>query len=187
MIESFYSNLLVLPQKYSRYAFIMLCFSQVCLINSGNSLPLGAVLPNGWLVDQLNLQANGLHGNEYDFYNWLVPKFAFPSCPSLWLRGTRVTSGWLTENGPVDHRLILISTKVPFAKHKSWYKVLICGGSEGPSYWFNGNVGAAFLLNDSRLKGQVQAFLDYVLNNQASDGWLGPEPRTLWGRCVYSS
>lgn len=54
----------------------------------------------------------------------------------------------------------------------------------GPSYWFNGNVATAFVTNDSRLKGQVQKFLDYVINNQASDGWLGPEPRTLWGRCV---
>lgn len=54
----------------------------------------------------------------------------------------------------------------------------------GPSYWFNGNVATAFVLNDSRLKGQVQKFLDYVLDNQGSDGWFGPEPRTLWGRYV---
>ncbi|KZP19801.1 hypothetical protein FIBSPDRAFT_862288 [Athelia psychrophila] len=106
-------------------------------------LPLGAVLPSGWLTDQLTLQANGLHGNEYEFYNWVAN--------GTWTGGTATYSDL----------------------------------NEGPSYWFNGNVGAAFLLNDSRLKSQVQSFLDYVIDNQGSDGWIGPEPRTLWGRYPY--
>ncbi|KAF7977986.1 hypothetical protein HWV62_1823 [Athelia sp. TMB] len=109
------------------------------------ALPLGAVLPSGWLKDQLNLQANGLHGNEYEFYNWRV-----------------VANGTWTGGSATYSDL-----------------------NEGPSYWFNGNVGAAFLLNDSRLKAQVQSFLDYVIDNQGVDGWIGPEPRTLWGRYPY--
>ena len=52
------------------------------------------------------------------------------------------------------------------------------------SYWFNGLVPNAFILNDSRLKGDVQNFMNYVLAHQGSDGWIGPEPRYLWGRYV---
>ncbi|KAI1341439.1 duf1680 domain-containing protein [Xylariaceae sp. FL0016] len=58
---------------------------------------------------------------------------------------------------------------------------------ESAPYWFNGLIPLAFGLDDSTLKGQVQSFLDYILDHQQSDGWLGPEttPQTrgLWGRC----
>ncbi|KAI3320035.1 duf1680 domain-containing protein [Xylariaceae sp. AK1471] len=58
---------------------------------------------------------------------------------------------------------------------------------ESAPYWFNGLVPLAFGLDDSTLKGQVKTFLDYILNHQQDDGWLGPEttPQTrgLWGRC----
>ncbi|KAI0102154.1 duf1680 domain-containing protein [Nemania sp. FL0031] len=58
---------------------------------------------------------------------------------------------------------------------------------ESAGYWFNGLVPLAFSLDDSRLKGQVNMFVDYILDHQQDDGWLGPEttPQTrgLWGRC----
>ncbi|KAJ8128703.1 hypothetical protein O1611_g4932 [Lasiodiplodia mahajangana] len=58
---------------------------------------------------------------------------------------------------------------------------------ESAGYWFNGLVPLAFGLDDSRLKSQVNTFVDYILENQQDDGWLGPEttPQTrgLWGRC----
>ncbi|KAI0873015.1 duf1680 domain-containing protein [Hypoxylon argillaceum] len=58
---------------------------------------------------------------------------------------------------------------------------------ESSGYWFNGLVPLAFSLDDSRLKGQVKTFMDYILDHQQDDGWLGPEttPQTrgLWGRC----
>ncbi|KAI1311370.1 duf1680 domain-containing protein [Xylaria venustula] len=58
---------------------------------------------------------------------------------------------------------------------------------ESAPYWFNGLVPLAFGLDDSTLKNQVKAFLDYILGHQQDDGWLGPEttPQTrgLWGRC----
>lgn len=59
---------------------------------------------------------------------------------------------------------------------------------EASPYWFNGIVPLAFGLNDTRLKGQVKYYLDYVIDHQQSDGWLGFETthqtRGLWARCL---
>lgn len=58
--------------------------------------------------------------------------------------------------------------------------------NEGFPYWFNGIVPLAYGLNDTRLKGQVYDALEYVLDHQQADGWLGPETtnstRDLWAR-----
>ncbi|KAL9711445.1 hypothetical protein Ac2012v2_005990 [Leucoagaricus gongylophorus] len=61
---------------------------------------------------------------------------------------------------------------------------------EAAPYWFNGMVSLAFQLEDQRLIGQVRDFLDWTLDHQGSDGWLGPEPfvpdatisRLVWPR-----
>ncbi|KAG7088019.1 hypothetical protein E1B28_012056 [Marasmius oreades] len=47
---------------------------------------------------------------------------------------------------------------------------------ESAPYWFNAQVALAFQLDDVRLKGQVRDFLDWTLDHQQSDGWIGPEP-----------
>ncbi|KAH9902298.1 hypothetical protein F4778DRAFT_118534 [Xylariomycetidae sp. FL2044] len=58
---------------------------------------------------------------------------------------------------------------------------------ESAPYWFNGLVPLAFGLDDDRLKNQVNDFVDYILDHQQEDGWIGPETtpetRGLWGRC----
>jgi hypothetical protein len=41
-------------------------------------------------------------------------------------------------------------------------------------------------MNDSTMKSQVQAFLKYVLDNQDSTGWLGPEVGTSKPRYLVS-
>ncbi|KAJ4481886.1 hypothetical protein J3R30DRAFT_3669016 [Lentinula aciculospora] len=61
---------------------------------------------------------------------------------------------------------------------------------ESAPYWFNGMVALAFQLQNPRLIGQVQTFLEWTLDNQQDDGWLGPElfvanasePRLVWPR-----
>ncbi|KAI1083366.1 hypothetical protein F5B20DRAFT_529738 [Whalleya microplaca] len=111
------------------------------------SLPLGAIKPGGWLKDQLELEANGLAGNLFDFYRYVHD--------SKWIGGQ-------SEYSPLD---------------------------ESSPYWFNGLVPLAFGLDDLRLQGQVRTFMDYVLDHQQDDGWLGPETtpqtRSLWARCYF--
>ncbi|KAI1485982.1 duf1680 domain-containing protein [Biscogniauxia mediterranea] len=109
------------------------------------SIPLGSIKPQGWLLDEIQLSADGLAGNLHDFYRFVQK--------SMWLGGD------------------------------SEYSTL----HESAPYWFNGLVPLAFTLGNSRLESQVSSFLDYILEHQADDGWLGPEttPQTrgLWGRC----
>lgn len=61
---------------------------------------------------------------------------------------------------------------------------------ESAPYWFNYIVPLAWTLDDPRLKKQARQFLDYVLDNQADDGWLGPETtrqtRGIWARSLLA-
>lgn len=109
-------------------------------------MPIGAIKPQGWVQDQLKLQAAGLAGNIYDFYPVVNQ--------SVWLGGN------------------------------AEYSQL----NEGAPYWYNGIVPLAYVLDDDRLKVQANQFLDYVLDHQQDDGWLGPETtnstRVIWARSL---
>jgi len=91
-------------------------------------LPLGAIRPTGWLLDQLRIQADGLSGHLDEFW----PSVA----DSKWIGGA--SEGW--ERGP---------------------------------YWLDGIVPLAVLLDDARLKAKAQHWMDYILDHQHPDGWLG--------------
>ncbi|KAI4141383.1 MAG: hypothetical protein L6R39_005369 [Caloplaca ligustica] len=97
--------------------------------------------------------------------------------------------GWLDDqlrlmsNGLAGHEhdfYPIVSDSVWLGGH-SEYSAL----NEGIPYWLNGLVPLAYGLDDSRLKSQTDSVVDYILNNQQSDGWLGPEApdnRDIWGR-----
>ena len=77
-------------------------------------LPLGAVMPSGWLRDQLRIQADGLSGHVDEFWPDLGPR-------SAWLGGSG--EGW--ERGPyyVDGLVplaYLLGDAVLIAKARRW-------------------------------------------------------------------
>ncbi|RDW72517.1 uncharacterized protein DSM5745_07689 [Aspergillus mulundensis] len=106
--------------------------------------------------------------------------------------GSIQASGWLKD------QLVLAADALPghlfdfyrYVADSTWL-----GGSyeyselnEAAPYWFNYIVPLAYTLDDARLKMQAKAFLDYTLEHQAEDGWLGPEEtrqtRGIWARSL---
>ena len=82
--------------------------------NAFNALPLGSVMPKGWLLEQLRLQAQGLSGHLDEFWADLGPE-------SAWLGGSG--EGW--ERGPyfLDGLVplaYLTNERVLIAKVKKW-------------------------------------------------------------------
>ncbi|HLO60517.1 MAG TPA: beta-L-arabinofuranosidase domain-containing protein [Bacteroidales bacterium] len=96
-------------------------------------LPLGAIKPRAWLLDQLIRQKNGLTGHLDEVYSQVV--------------GPR--NGWLGGHGD--------------------------GWERGP-YWIDGLLPLAYILDDSVLKAKVKPWIEWTLNNQREDGYLGPVP-----------
>jgi hypothetical protein len=104
--------------------------------NAFNPLPLGSVMPKGWLLDQLKLQAAGLSGHLDEFWPDLGPNTA-------WLGGTG--EGW--ERGP---------------------------------YFLDGLVPLAYLTKDPALLAKVRNWMDWTLDHQSPEGWIGPAKNTDW-------
>ncbi|XRM42803.1 hypothetical protein ABZX51_006017 [Aspergillus tubingensis] len=106
--------------------------------------------------------------------------------------GTITATGWLQDqleleaNGLAGH----LNDFYRFVAGSTWvggdweYSTL----DEAAPYWFNYVVPLAWTIDDARLKAQAKEFLDYVLDNQAEDGWLGPEKthqtRGIWARSL---
>jgi uncharacterized protein len=61
----------------------------------------------------------------------------------------------------------------PDIKDSAW----IGGKAEGwerTPYWLDGAIPLALLLDDPALKAKVKKYVDYALDHQTQDGWLGP-------------
>jgi hypothetical protein len=104
--------------------------------NAFNPLPLTSVKPTGWLLRELQIQANGLSGHLDEFWQDLGPD-----------------SGWLGGTG------------------ESWER--------GP-YFLDGLVPLAYLTGDERLIAKAKKWVDWTLENQQPDGWIGPARMTDW-------
>jgi len=98
--------------------------------------PLGSIHPQGWLKDQLRLQADGLSGHLDEF--WPDVK------DSRWIGGN--AEAW--ERFP---------------------------------YWLDGAIPLAYLLDDTALKTRVSCYVEYILDHQADDGWLGSRQMIAYG------
>ncbi len=51
------------------------------------------------------------------------------------------------------------------------------GWERGP-YWIDGLLPLAYILDDPELKAKVRPWIEWTLNNQAEDGYIGPTPFT---------
>ena len=61
----------------------------------------------------------------------------------------------------------------PDIKDSSWLGGKAEGWERLP-YWLDGIVPLAFLVEDDALKAKAKRVIDYVLDHQAADGWMGP-------------
>ncbi|KAK8808410.1 hypothetical protein WA158_008311 [Blastocystis sp. Blastoise] len=96
---------------------------------------LGHILPNGWIKNWLNQQAESLSGHLQEFWADIQD--------SSWIGGNH--DGGLHERFP---------------------------------YWMNGVVPMAYELNNTKLIKQVEQLVSFVLENQSTDGWIGPDDAT---------
>jgi hypothetical protein len=61
----------------------------------------------------------------------------------------------------------------PDIKESRWFGGETEGWERAP-YWLDGVIPLAFLLDDPALKAKVNRYVDYILEHQQEDGWLGP-------------
>jgi hypothetical protein len=61
----------------------------------------------------------------------------------------------------------------PDIKQSAWFGGNAEGWERAP-YWLDGIVPLAYVLNDVDLKSKVKKAVDYILEHQHADGWLGP-------------
>jgi hypothetical protein len=61
----------------------------------------------------------------------------------------------------------------PDIKESAWFGGKAEGWERVP-YWLDGVVPLAYVLDDAALKAKVKRAIDYILDHQHADGWLGP-------------
>ena len=84
-------------------------------------------------------------------------------------------AGWLKEQLQIqaDGLSGHLDEFWPDIKDSAWFGGKAEGWERVP-YWLDGLVPLAYLLDDDRLKLKVKTALDYILDHQQPDGWLGP-------------
>jgi hypothetical protein len=66
----------------------------------------------------------------------------------------------------------------PDIKESRWFGGEAEGWERAP-YWLDGVIPLAFLLDDEALKAKVDRYVNYILEHQTEDGWLGPS-QMVW-------
>ena len=126
-------------------------------------LPLGAVLPSGWLATQLQTQTNGLAGHLALFYGDVLH--------STWLGGNATEGGGLHERLPY-----WLNGAVPaaFLLEEPVGGKSLCAS---PLQFTRPGKGAHAAIHASErvsgLRSQVTSILEHILSNQSTSGWLG--------------
>jgi len=108
-------------------------------------LPIGNILPQGWLLKCLQLENNGLTGHLEEISWWLEKK------NNAWLNPYgKGSNGWIT----------------PYGNH-------IHGWEEMP-YWLKGYANMGYVLHDPAIIKNVEMWINAVLKSQPPDGYFGP-------------
>ncbi len=90
--------------------------------------------------------------------------------PQGWLaRQLRIQAGGLS--GHLDEFW-------PDIRDSQWFGGQAEGWERAP-YWLDGVIPLAFTLDDAALKARVTRYVDYILEHQQEDGWLGPQ-QMVW-------
>jgi hypothetical protein len=89
--------------------------------------------------------------------------------------GTIKPSGWLKDQLRIQAAGLSghLDEFWPDIKDSAWTGGKAEGWERAP-YWLDGIVPLAYLLDDDGLKAKAKRFIDYVLDHQKEDGWLGP-------------
>jgi len=96
--------------------------------------------------------------------------------------GTIRPRGWLLDqlriqaDGLTGH----LDEFWPDVADSRWIGGAAEGWERGP-YWLDGLVPLAFLLDDEKLIAKARYWLDYILDHQREDGWLGPTHDQKYG------
>jgi hypothetical protein len=89
--------------------------------------------------------------------------------------GSIKPSGWLKDQLRIQAAGLSghLDEFWPDIKDSAWTGGKAEGWERAP-YWLDGIVPLAYLLDDDALKAKAKRFIDYVLDHQQNDGWLGP-------------
>ncbi len=109
-------------------------------------LPVGAVKPEGWLKQTLQAWADGITGHLHEY------------------RSDTFSNTW--DNRRYRNK----QEQVAAAWAAAWWPF------EQQAYWIDGMVQLAYILDDERLKGIADEFIDKILAGQNPDGYLGMTP-----------
>jgi hypothetical protein len=89
--------------------------------------------------------------------------------------GSIKPSGWLKDQLRIQAAGLSghLDEFWPDIKDSAWTGGKAEGWERAP-YWLDGIVPLAYLLDDDALKAKAKRFIDYVLDHQKEDGWIGP-------------
>ena len=120
-------------------------------------LSVGSIAPRGWLLKQLEIQANGLSGHLAMFWP--------PIAESWWVGGTGGTGGavpyWLNGLVPLAYQLKAAGIEEVNPTSK-------CTTSHDHAAEDHSSTGNVRPLD------QVRTYIRGILNRVGSDGWIGP-------------
>ena len=137
-------------------------------------LPVGAVMPEGWLLEQLKLQADGLSGHLAMFWNDVQH--------SLWLNGPDDHGdGGLHERGPYWlNGFVPLAYQLKAAGITTLYPKCGIQKPQDDGHGHTVEEDERFPVGPVNPMGQVKEFIGAILASvNETDGWIGPGDRPV--------